>query len=109
LNIVRLYEVPGSVKALPHTRPSAKDGLPADLFSRRLVTTLAGGVAGLLTLLPEHSLWVGYVLGHVAGGLFLIVMHALLSEMFKHHPRSTLLAALAGAASIVAVGRRSGA
>lgn len=73
-------------------------------FSLEAVTTLAGGIAGLLMLVPGHVVWVGYVLGHVGGGFFFIVVHALLSEMFKHHPRSTVLAALAGGLSIVAVG-----
>ena len=68
------------------------------------ITTLAGGLAGLCTLLPTDSRWIGYVLGHAGGGFLFIVIHALLSEVIKHHPRSTILAALAGAASIGVVG-----
>ncbi|MBI3251775.1 MAG: ZIP family metal transporter [Candidatus Omnitrophica bacterium] len=73
-------------------------------FSIESLTTFAGGVAGLVALLPGASRWVGYVLGHVGGGFVFLVVHALLSEVIKHHPRSTLLAAFLGAVSISLVG-----
>jgi zinc transporter ZupT len=73
-------------------------------FSLELVTTVAGGVAGMLSFDPNSSQWIGYVLGHVGGGFLYLVIHALLSEVVKHHPRSTILAALIGGASIVLAG-----
>ena len=63
-------------------------------------TTIAGGLVGFLTLVPGSSHWVGVVLGVVAGGFLYVVLHALLSEAVKHHPRSSLAAVLAGALSI---------
>lgn len=73
-------------------------------FGLEAATTLAGGLAGFLTLVPGSSRWVGYILGHVGGGFLYLVIHALLSEVIKHHPQSTILAALAGAGSIGAIG-----
>jgi zinc transporter ZupT len=73
-------------------------------FGLEAVTTLAGGLVGFLTLVPESSRWVGYVLGHVGGGFIFLVCHALLSETLKHHPQSTILAALGGAVSIGLIG-----
>ena len=70
-------------------------------FFLESITTLAGGIVGLLVLVPESSRWIGYVLGHVGGGFVFIVIHALLSEVVKHHPRSTIFAAVVGAASIL--------
>ena len=67
-------------------------------------TTLAGGLAGLFMMIPGSSHWVGYILGHVGGGFIFLVIHALLSEVIKHHPRPTILAALAGGASIAVTG-----
>ncbi len=78
-------------------------------FLLESLTTLAGGVAGILFLVPSASPWVGYILGHVGGGFIFLVSHALLSEVIKHHPRNTILAALAGAFSIGAVGMLIGA
>ena len=69
-------------------------------FFLETLTTLAGGLMGLFFLVPESSKWIGYILGHVGGGFVFLVLHALLSEVVKHHPRSTILAALLGAASI---------
>lgn len=69
-------------------------------FFLEATTTIGGGTVGMLFLIPESSRWMGYVLGHVGGGFFFLVIHALLSEVVKHHPRSTLFAAVAGAASI---------
>ena len=69
-------------------------------FFLEAVTTLAGGIAGLLFVIPTSIHWVGYILGHVGGGFVFLVVHALLSEVIKHHPRSTILAALVGGASI---------
>lgn len=68
------------------------------------LTTLAGGVAGLIFLLPASSSWTGYVMGHVGGGFVFLVIHAVFSEVFKHSPRNTILAMLAGAACIWSVG-----
>ncbi len=73
-------------------------------FSLEALTTLGGALVGFLVLVPEYSKWVGYVLGHVGGGFIFLVCHALLSEVIKHHPRSTVLAALAGGVSIVLTG-----
>ena len=67
-------------------------------------TTLTGGLAGFLMMIPESSKWVGYILGHVGGGFIFLVIHALLSEVVKHHPRSTIFAALAGGVSIAVAG-----
>lgn len=63
-------------------------------------TTLGGGAAGVLMKFSDHAQWVGYVLGHVGGGFVFIVLHALLSEVVKHHPRNTILSALFGAAAV---------
>ena len=73
-------------------------------FLLETMTTVAGGIAGILFLLPSSSKWIGYVLGHVGGGFVFLVSHALLSEVIKHHPRNTILAALAGAFSIGILG-----
>ena len=73
-------------------------------FSLEAATTLFGGLVGFLTLVPGSSRWAGYILGHVGGGFLYLVIHALLSEVIKHHPQSTILAALGGAASIGAIG-----
>ena len=67
-------------------------------------TTLAGGLVGFFMMIPDSSRWIGYVLGHVGGGFVFLVIHALLSEVVKHHPRSTIFAALAGGISIAAAG-----
>lgn len=69
-------------------------------FFLEAFTTLAGGLVGVFFLVPESSQWIGCILGHVGGGFVFLVLHALLSEVVKHHPRSTILAALTGAASI---------
>ena len=63
-------------------------------------SNFAGGIAGIVFLMPSSSRWIGYVLGHVGGGFVFLVTHALLSEVFKHSPRNTLLAVLAGALCI---------
>ena len=78
-------------------------------FLLESLTTLAGGIAGIIFLLPSASKWIGYVLGHVGGGFIFLVTHALLSEMIKHNPRNTILAALAGAVSIAVAGALLGA
>ncbi len=67
------------------------------------VTTLAGGMVGYWLITPVSSGLQGYVLGHVAGAFVFLVIHALLSEVFKHHPWYTLSAALGGALSIFLV------
>lgn len=71
-------------------------------------TTLAGGLVGFLMLVPGSSHWIGIVLGFVGGGFLFIVLHALLSEAVRHHPRSTILAVLAGAVSIGVIAYASG-
>lgn len=78
-------------------------------FLLETLTTVAGGVAGILFLLPSSSRWIGYVLGHVGGGFIFLVVHALLSEIIKHRPRNMILAALAGALSIGLAGVLMGA
>ncbi len=60
------------------------------------VTTLAGGVVGIWAILPHIGLWSGLVLGFVGGGFVFLVIHALLSEVIKHHPRSTVFSAISG-------------
>ena len=69
-------------------------------FAVEATTTFGGGAAGLLVKFSEHAGWIGYVLGHVGGGFLFIVMHALLSEVVKHHPRYTILSAVFGAATV---------
>ena len=66
-------------------------------------TTILGGLAGFLLPVARGSVWPGYVLGHAAGGFVFIVLHALLSEVVKHHPRYTILSAVIGGLSILAV------
>lgn len=73
-------------------------------FFLEAATTLAGGVVGILFLVPTSIHWVGYVLGHVGGGFVFLVIHALLSEVIKHHPRSTVFAALLGGVTIAVAG-----
>jgi len=63
-------------------------------------TTLGGGVAGMATAAAGSGLWPGLILAHVAGGFVYIVIHALLIEVVKHHPRVTVAAALLGGASM---------
>lgn len=64
------------------------------------VTTFAGALAGVWFLVSASNQWIGYVLAHVAGGFIFLVLHALLSEVFRHHPRQTIIAALLGAGVI---------
>ena len=73
-------------------------------FCLEFFTTVAGGFSGFFLLMKESPRWAGYVLGHVGGGFIFLVIHALLSEVIKHHPRSTILAALGGGVSIALVG-----
>jgi zinc transporter ZupT len=72
-------------------------------------TTIAGGFAGLAAALPIDSPSAGLLLGHVGGGFVYLVGHALLSEVVKDHPRSTLLAAFAGGTSLVLISLLAGA
>ncbi len=72
------------------------------------LTTIAGGLAGIYFLIPAESRWNGYVLGHAGGGFVFLVTHALFSEIFKHSPRNTILAMMAGALCIGAAGFFSG-
>ncbi len=72
------------------------------------ITTFAGGFAGFFWV-PASTQWAAWVLGHVGGGFIFLVIHALLSEVFKHHPRSTVIAASAGAVSILLIGGLVGA
>ncbi len=66
-------------------------------------TTVVGGLAGFFLPFSQESAWTGYVLGHVAGGFVFVVLHALLSELVKHHPRDTILSAILGGLSILVV------
>jgi zinc transporter ZupT len=72
------------------------------------VTTLGGGLIGFLALVPGAENWIGYVLGFVGGGFIYLVFHALLSEVFRHHPVSTLIAATLGGTSIFLIGSQLG-
>lgn len=65
-------------------------------------TTLAAGFVGAWALGGRATL-LAAALGFISGGFVFIVIHALLSELFKHHPRVTVLAALAGGGCILAV------
>jgi zinc transporter ZupT len=64
------------------------------------VTTSLGAAAGSFLKFGDHEIWAGYVMGHVGGGFLFIVLHALWSEAVKHHPRWTILSALAGAGAV---------
>ena len=64
-------------------------------------TTLLGGLVGFLIPVSSGSPWMGCVLGHVGGGFVFLVLHALLSEVVKHHPRYTVLSAVLGGLSIL--------
>ena len=66
-------------------------------------TTIVGGIAGFFIPALGGSLWTGYALAHVGGGFVFLVLHALLSEVVKHHPRYTILAAVFGGLSILFV------
>ncbi len=72
--------------------------------SLETVTTLAGALAGIFFLSPTSLGWEGYVMGHIGGGFIFLVVHAILSEVFKHHPRATLISAGLGAGSIGLIG-----
>lgn len=63
-------------------------------------TTLAAGFFGAWVL-GESAMTLAAMLGFISGGFVFIVIHALLSELFKHHPRVTVLAALAGGGCIL--------
>lgn len=65
-----------------------------------VVTTLIGAWAGSGLLRGLEPSVTALILGGVAGSFFFLVFHALLSEVFKHHPRSTILSALVGAGAI---------
>ncbi|MCG3175794.1 MAG: Zinc transporter ZupT [Candidatus Omnitrophica bacterium] len=65
------------------------------------VTTLSAGYFGAWAL-PAGSPALGACLGFIAGGFVFIVLHALLSELYRHHPRVTVLSVLAGGGSILA-------
>ncbi len=69
-------------------------------FLLEAATTMAGGMVGFLFPIQGHEEWVGYVMGFIAGGFVFLVLHALLSEVVKHHPRYTILAALSGGALV---------
>lgn len=103
---VAYHKLPEGMALTLVARGSGMSRLKAFLLAAGLemATTIAGGAAGLAVLVPGNAQWIGLVLGHVGGGFFYIVVHALLSEVFKHHPRSTVLSALAGAGSILAMG-----
>jgi ZIP family zinc transporter len=108
---VAFHKLPEGLALTLVARGSGLGRLKAFLFSVTLesVTTLAGGLAGFFVLVSHSDRWVGYVLGHIAGSFIFLVIHALLSEVFKHHPRSTVVAALAGALSMAAAGYMVGA
>lgn len=72
------------------------------------VTTLAAGYFGAWVL-GENVMTLAAMLGFISGGFVFIVIHALLSELFKHHPRVTVSAALAGGGCILAASALLGA
>lgn len=108
---VAFHKLPEGLALTLVARASGLGRAKAFLFCLGLeaVTTLAGGLAGIFVLVHENARWFGYVLGHIAGSFIFIVLHALLSEVFKHHPRSTVIAALAGAFLMAAIGFTIGA
>lgn len=69
-----------------------------------IVTTFLGAWAGADLLAQAGAGAGGMLMGLVAGSFVFLVFHALLSELFKHHPRSTILSALLGALLIGAMG-----
>lgn len=69
-----------------------------------VVTTFLGALAGAGVLAWTEDAILGYLMGFVAGSFVFLVFHALLSELFKHHPRSTILSACTGAGVIAAIG-----
>lgn len=73
-------------------------------FGLEAVTTLGGGFTAVALGLTGDSAMTGLLLGHVGGGFIFLVIHALLGEAIKHHPKPTIAAALAGAASVLAAG-----
>lgn len=108
---VAFHKLPEGLALTLVARASGLGRLKAFLFCAGLesVTTLAGGLSGFFVLIHETDRWVGYVLGHIAGSFIFLVIHALLSEVFKHHPRSTVVAALTGAFAMAAAGFMLGA
>lgn len=71
-------------------------------------TTLAAGFFGMWVL-GDNVMTLAAALGFISGGFVFIVIHALLSELFKHHPRVTVLAALAGGGCIIGISALFGA
>lgn len=69
-----------------------------------VVTTFLGAWAGSGLLAEADPALTAALMGFVGGTFVFLVFHALLSEIFKHHPRTTLLSAVLGAAMIVASG-----
>jgi zinc transporter ZupT len=104
---VAYHKFPEGMALTLIARGSGMGRLKAFLLTLALegITTILGGYAGLLPWMPHSGGWIALVLGHVAGGFLFLVLHALLSEAIKHHPRSTLLAASAGVVSIILASR----
>lgn len=65
-----------------------------------LLTTLGGGFIGFYMTPLVQAFSMGYLFGHIGGGFIFLVIHALLSEAMKRHPRSTLAALLSGGAFV---------
>lgn len=76
-------------------------GLSVGLEATTTILGLAAGAAFFVVNTPRV---VDLVIGHVGGGFLFLVFHALLGEALRHHPRSTVVAVLAGALSIGSVG-----
>lgn len=99
---VAYHKVPEGMALTLVARGSGMGRLNAIFFCILLEgsTMIAGTVAGYLTMTPESGVWIGWVLGHVGGGFLFLVIHALFSEVVKHHPRSTIISAIVGGTSI---------
>jgi zinc transporter ZupT len=48
------------------------------------VTTLLGGVIGMLWLAKVSIFWLGLIMAHVGGGFLYLATHAVVGEMLKH-------------------------
>lgn len=68
------------------------------------LTTALGAFIGLIFLHGVNQIWLGIVLGLVAGSFLYTVGFALLKEMFVHEKSSIIIYVLAGFISILLIG-----